>query len=162
MTPLTALDPVWLGLWCFGLTLVSAVVPWVNAEVIVLALPTVAKSPTSLLVFLLIATAGQMTGKCFVYLAGRRGSRVSPRFESTVAKWRGKMEGHPSKSTALVLVSSITGIPPFYVVTLLAGALRMDFGRFLAAGTIGRLIRFGAVVSVPQLLLTLIHHAGMH
>jgi membrane protein YqaA with SNARE-associated domain len=39
-------------------------------------------------------------------------------------------------------------------MTLLAGALRMNFLTYLTAGTVGRLIRFGALVTFPQLALS--------
>jgi membrane protein YqaA with SNARE-associated domain len=51
----------------------------------------------------------------------------------------------------LVFVSSLAGIPPFYVMSLVAGALRMNFMLYLATSTAGRLLRFGALVSLPQM-----------
>ena len=51
-------------------------------------------------------------------------------------------------ATTIVLTSSVVGIPPFYVTTMVAGALRMSFARWLIAGSIGRLVRFGAIVLV--------------
>ena len=66
----------WMTLCYFGLAMVSAVFPWVNAEIIVLSIPAVASSKTVLLVLVLIATAGQMTGKCVLYWAGRNGNKV--------------------------------------------------------------------------------------
>ena len=66
----------WMTLWCFGLTVASAVFPWVNAELIVLSLPAFASSKAGLLVLVLIATAGQMTGKCVLYWTGRKGDNV--------------------------------------------------------------------------------------
>lgn len=54
---------------------------------------------------------------------------------------------------ALVLVSSTVGLPQFYVMSLVAGALRMNFTLFLAVGTVGRLLRFGTLVLIPQVAL---------
>ena len=51
-------------------------------------------------------------------------------------------------ATTIVLTSSIVGVPPFYVTTVLAGALRMSFARWLIVGSMGRLVRFGAIVLV--------------
>ena len=147
---------LWMILGYFGLTVASAVFPWVNAELIVLSLPAVAPSKTALLVLLLVATAGQMTGKCFLYWASRKGNRVlKGRAGEILTKWRERLEAKPSKAVALVLVSSIVGLPPFYLMTLLAGALKMNFLTFLTAGTAGRLVRFGALVTLPQLGLSL-------
>jgi membrane protein YqaA with SNARE-associated domain len=53
----------------------------------------------------------------------------------------------------LVLVSSLVGLPPFFLVTFVAGAMKMNFVTFLTAGMMGRLVRFGALVMVPQLMV---------
>src|SRR5262245_38387003 len=111
----------------FGLTVASAVFPWVNAEVIVLSLPAIAPSKAILALLVLTATAGQMTGKCFLYWAGRKGKGVLPgRAGQALTRWRERLEARPSKAVALVLISSIVGLPPFYLMTILAGALRMN------------------------------------
>lgn len=145
-----------ISLWCFGLTVASAVFPWVNAEIIVLSLPALATSKTALLVLLLVATAGQMTGKCALYWAGRTGNRALPgRAGRTLLKWRERLEARPSRAAALVLVSSVTGLPPFYVMTLLAGAMKMKFPLYIVMGTTGRLLRFGALVTLPHFALSL-------
>jgi len=57
----------WAMAACFVLAIVSAIFPWVNAEIIVLSLPAVAKSKVDLAVLVLVAAAGQMAGKCAVY-----------------------------------------------------------------------------------------------
>lgn len=147
----------WLVLSYFGLAVASAVFPWINAELLVLSLPAVAPSRTALVLLVLIATAGQMTGKCFLYWAGRKGNKVLPgRAGNALARWRESLQARPSKAVALVLISSVVGLPPFYLMTLLAGALRMNFLVYLAAGTTGRLVRFGVLVMLPQLALSLV------
>jgi membrane protein YqaA with SNARE-associated domain len=147
----------WMVLSYFGLTVASAVFPWVNAEIIVLTLPAMAPSKAALVLLVLTATAGQMTGKCFLYWAGRKGNRVlRGQAGKALAKWRERLETRPSRAVALVLISSIVGLPPFYVMTLLAGALRMNFLVYLTAGTAGRLVRFGVLVMLPQLALPLL------
>ena len=97
-----------------------------------------------------------MTGKCFLYWAGRKGNKVLPgRAGQILTKWRDRLEARPSRAVALVLISSVVGLPPFYLMTLLAGALRMNFLVYLTAGTAGRLVRFGVLVTLPQLALSL-------
>jgi len=145
----------WIGLSYFGLTVASALFPWVNAEIIVLSIPAVAPSKAELLFLVLIATTGQMSGKCLLYWASRKGNRALPdRAADVLSKWSARLEARPRKAVALVLVSSIVGLPPFYLVTLVAGALRMNFRSYLIAGTVGRLIRFGALVTLPQVALS--------
>ena len=155
MTGWTELAFPWLVLATFGLTVASAVFPWLNAEIIVLALPAVAHSRVALLALLLVATAGQMAGKCVVYWAGRQGSRHStPRMAAAIERWRDRILHWRRGPIGLVFFSSAVGLPPFFVVTAMAGALNVDFPRFLAAGTAGRLLRFGALVFVPPLVMS--------
>lgn len=156
MSGLVSMGSPWLFLWCYGLTLASAIFPWVNAELIVLSLPTFAPSRSSLVVLALVATAGQMTGKCALYWAGRRGDRVLPeRAKRLLAKWQHRLEAKPSRAVLLVLISAVTGLPPFYVITLVAGTLKIKFPVYLAAGAAGRLVHFSALIFVPNLLVLL-------
>lgn len=158
MTEWSHLGFAWVALACFALTIASAVLPWLNAEVIVLALPAVAHSRSALIALVLIAVAGQMTGKSFVYWAGLKGGRTaSPRIARALERWRTRLTRRPSSPTTIVLLSSLVGLPPFFIITAVAGALRLNFPRFLAAGTAGRLIRFGALVFVPHLIGTWLH-----
>ena len=146
----------WMLLSYFGLGVISAVLPWVNAEIIVLSLPAVAPSKAALMVLVVIATAGQMTGKCFVYWAGRKGNGILPAKATTLLdKMKARFSSSPSKAAGLVLVSSLVGLPPFFLITFVAGALRMNFLVFLTAGTTGRLVRFGLLVTLPQLAVSL-------
>ena len=38
----------------------------------------------------------------------------------------------------LVLISAIVGLPPFYLISLAAGAMRLNLAGFIAVGTVGR------------------------
>ncbi len=146
----------WMFLFCFAYTLVSAVLPWINAEALVVSLPLMASSRTELLALILVATAGQMLGKCAVYWSGRgAGSSPPERLEASIERWRGRFARRPSAALGMVFVSSAVGLPPFYVMSLLAGALKLDFVRFLASGTCGRLVRFGVLALCSQSVVAL-------
>jgi len=148
------LDGLWTAAWCFGYTVLSAIVPWVNAEVVVLSLPLFAASRLELMALVLVATAGQMVGKCVVYWSARGAGKAPPeRWTASLERWRVRFERRPPAALGLVFVSSAVGIPPFYVISLLAGALKLGFGRYLFAGTCGRLVRFGLLAFCPQLIL---------
>ena len=134
-------------LCCFGLTIASAVFPWLSAEVIVLALPAVAHSRWALTLLVLVAVAGQMSGKCLVYWMSRQGARgASPKMTAKIERWRERMTRHRSSPVAIVFFSSAVGFPPFFAITAIAGALKINLGGFLAAGAAGRLIRFCLLV----------------
>jgi membrane protein YqaA with SNARE-associated domain len=151
------LGVIGLFLGCFGLSIVSALVPWVNGEVLLLSLTAWARSPWDIVILVLLTSAGQMVGKCLLYWVGRGTVRFqSRRIHQVVTTWKERFERSPSKSLGLVFFSSAVGIPPFYVITLLAGSFRMKFGPFIGVGTCGRLVRFGTLVAIPQLALHLI------
>ena len=139
---------------CFVLTVASAVMPWVNAELVLLSFTTTASSPGMIAAFVVVATAGQMTGKMALYAAGHRGARApSERMARILGTWQPRCEANPWRADWLVLVSSTIGVPPFIATSLLAGALRMRITRFVVAGSIGRLIRFGALALASDLIV---------
>jgi len=122
--------------------LVGGFVPIVNAEVY---LASVGAMSERAMVFPLIVTGtlGQMTAKTAIFLAGRGLLRLpvardSERMRVVLAKaraWRGPIE-------LFVFMSAVVGIPPFYIVSLLGGALDLSVARFVVVGFTGRLIRF--------------------
>lgn len=142
---------------CLGWAVVSAVAPWVNAEVLVVSLPAVAGSPAQLAILILVVTVGQMAGKCIVYWVGRRGAAASSgRIFRAVQHWRARVTASAGGPFALVATSSLVSIPPFYVMAALAGALKMRLGSFLVAGTLGRLVRFSALALLSKTVLHLL------
>ncbi len=154
MYGLEELSITWVAVWCFGLTVVSAVVPWVNAELIVLSFPVLTQSPLELTALVLVATAGQMTGKIAVYWTGRGAGKLpKKRTAAAIERWRLRFERKPASASGFVFLSSAVGIPPFYLMSLVAGALKLDFGRYFFFGTCGRLVRFGLVAFAPHLIL---------
>jgi membrane protein YqaA with SNARE-associated domain len=151
MTELTALLTMCAG--CFALTVVSAVVPWVNAEIVLLSFTTTASSPGAMATIVVVATAGQMLGKLGLYAAGRQGSRApSPRVARLLDTWKPRCMANPRHAVRMVFVSSAGGIPPFIMTSLLAGALNMRRSRFLIAGGAGRLVRFGALAALGNVV----------
>ena len=143
----------WASLACTALAFVSAVLPWVNAELLILSLPAVANSNAELATLVLLATAGQMAGKCIIYGTARRAGTVpSGRLRDTLDRWRERAARRPSSPVMVIGLSSLVGVPPFYVMSAVAGAIGVNFWSFLAAGTCGRLVRFGALAFLPHIV----------
>jgi membrane protein YqaA with SNARE-associated domain len=135
----------------FLMGLVSGTVPFViNLEIYLLGVAALSKAPAPAIVGL--AAAGQMLAAYLLYLAGR--GVLGAKF----VRWKRReaavkaFERYRAHSLALVAVSSITGIPPFYGVSLAAGTVRFPMARFLIVGTIGRVIRFTLVYLAPAWL----------
>lgn len=131
----------------FGFAALSGVIPLLNAEVyLVGAVLVMGKLPAAVALGVVVA-AGQMVAKAGIYhavhgatnLAGRRKhARGLERARALAERWR-------DRELALVFVSSSVGLPPFYVVSILAGALEVPFKKFMALGFVGRSIRFVAI-----------------
>lgn len=136
----------------FGAAVVSALLPWVNGELVMLAALPVAETHGNVVGLVLVVTLGQMVGKSVMYWLSRRArGTLARRFRSGVERWRIRFENHPRSTLGLVLVSALVGFPPFYAVSIAAGAFRMRFGRFLAVGGIGRLAHFAIVALLPHM-----------
>ena len=143
----------WIALGCYAIAVVSAVVPWVNAEVVMLSAVPLAGSPYQLGALVTLVTLGQMTGKAIMYWVSRNATRPrAPRLQDAIDRWRERLHQHPGSALGVMLVSSTLGFPPFYIVAIAAGALNVAFGRCLAVGTAGRLIHFALLAFLPQLL----------
>ena len=146
-------DIYWIALGYYALAVVSAVVPWVNAEVVMLSAVPVAGSPWQLGGLVVLVTLGQMTGKTIMYWASRNATRPrAPRVQALIDRWRERLHRHPGSALGVMFVSATLGLPPFYIVAIVAGALNIAFGRFLAVGTLGRLVHFTLVAFIPQLV----------
>ena len=137
----------------FSIAVISALVPWVNAEVLMLSAVPLAQSPVHLAWLVGMVTIGQMAGKSVMYWISRRATGArSPAVERAIDRWRRRISQRPFSAIGLTLVSSIAGVPPFYLVSIAAGAARLAFGRFLAVGLAGRLIHFGLIAFAPELI----------
>jgi membrane protein YqaA with SNARE-associated domain len=155
------MNPFLMYATCFGLSIVSALLPWVNGEVLMLSFSAFARSPLQLAFLVLLASAGQMTGKCILYWVGRGAIPIgSGRIGRKMESWRGRFSGSSPKSMWLVFASAVSGIPPFYATTLFAGVLRLRFSKFIAVGAAGRLLHFGILALVPQLFTRVSQYFG--
>lgn len=143
----------------FLFCLLSAVVPVANAEVYLVGVAVTTDHPAALLA--LAAAAGQMLGKMAFYLLGRGAIDVSRlrRHSRARGRWTARMVAaaewcnlHPWGPSALTLVSAAVGLPPFAVVSVLAGSLRMRWWLFALCGLVGRYARFLAVLLSPGLV----------
>jgi membrane protein YqaA with SNARE-associated domain len=135
---------------------VSSLVPFVNAELLLIGLAVASPAAAPLLV--VVMAAGQMVGKSVLFLGGGRLTRST--VESRLARWR--LDSRTRRTRApLIAISAFTGLPPFYLVSIAAPALGVSFRTFLAVGLAGRLLRFGALVALPQLIAHSTRIGGM-
>lgn len=135
-----------------GLAALSAVVPLINIEAIVVLAAAKDSAPAWLLV--LMSAVGQMGGKLFWYYGGRELQRfgfvarrmAKPRARAAMERWQARTEGRPWFTAGLLFVSAVVGLPPYAVLAVVAGALRVRLWVFLVTGFVGRALRFWAVI----------------
>jgi membrane protein YqaA with SNARE-associated domain len=139
--------------YCFA----SGLLPFVNAEAFLIIISSALLTKSQLLMVTALATLGQMTAKCTMYSVARTSFKRPPqKYEDKLARARAKLEGWRYGSGFFIFVSAGTGFPPLYVISILAGMLKMNFVTFLVFGLAGRFIRFGIVLLFPQLLKSLL------
>lgn len=132
----------------------SALVPVLNIEAY-LAIREAVSQVDSVWLVALAAATGQMVGKFLWYQMGAsslgwswvRRKTEKPRAQARLALWRTRTHQRPVLAGTLVLVSAFSGLPPFAVLAVLAGQLRMSLALFLSLGLVGRWLRFAVVLS---------------
>jgi membrane protein YqaA with SNARE-associated domain len=142
----------------FVLAFVSAFVPLVSIELALVGAAATGTSGGLLVAQVLVAAAGQMVGKSCFFLGGRtafaRSKRRKKPRRSRSVQWLERLAaraaGQRTAAAVTVFVSAVTGLPPFALVSALAGAWRLRLPSFFALGLVGRSARFAGVLLVPH------------
>lgn len=155
----------------------AALVPmFVNAEVYIVALAANVNSQTMLAYLIVLHVAATTVGKAFVFQLARVGTRrlkvVEPKPPRTTfghwwqrakerysrTRFAGWMRTISARLIALldhrygggvtVFLSSLLGVPPLAIVTILAGGSKQPRWLFLTMVFIGRLLQFLAIAFI--------------
>lgn len=169
------MSDVWTVLAAGGFGVLSSLIPLFNAELYTVAMAKLASGPVATLGVVALAF-GTMLGKIFLFEAARRGSTrfgigsVADRTHSATSAraGSGRMRGwFAGMNRVLIgwlgdsrlgplttLAASVFGVPPLFIVAVLAGVARQNIVLFSLAVLLGRLARF-AVVAWP--FMTALH-----
>ena len=136
-----------------GVAFASALVPLVNIEAYLGVRGSVG-GIDNVWVLGLAAGLGQMVGKVVWYYLGAsslhwgwvRRRMETPKAQARLETWRLRTHERPALAGALVFVSAFSGFPPFAILSVLAGQLRMQLALFFGLGLAGRWLRFTAVL----------------
>lgn len=109
-------------------------------------------------VLAVVAAAGQVAGKLLWYWAGAGTTRLpwlrrkleSPKVEAAMSRWRDRTDGRPVYTGAVLLASAFAGIPPFMLMSVVAGVLRVRIWLFVGTGLVGRFFRFWIVLEAAD------------
>lgn len=149
---MTALD---VSIATLGAAFLSGFVPIVNIEAYLVGAAAMLPGCPALVV-VVAATLGQMAAKTVLFLGGRGLVTLPSRHGERVLAAAARLAARRRSAPALVFTSALTGLPPFYVVSVAAGMVGFRAGQFLLAGFAGRFLRFGAVFALPGVLLWVI------
>ncbi|MGI8900006.1 MAG: VTT domain-containing protein [Nocardioides sp.] len=147
-----------IGLFSVGVA--SALVPLINIEAY-LGVRAAVSSVGNIWVLGLVAAVGQMVGKVVWYYLGAnslswgwiRRKVEQPKNAARLETWRARTHDRPLVAGVMLFASALLGFPPFAIVAVLAGQLRMSLTLFLGLGLTGRWLRFVAVLGGAQWLL---------
>ena len=136
-----------------GVAFASALVPLVNIEAYLGVRGSVG-GIDNVWVLGLAAGLGQMVGKVVWYYLGAsslhwgwvRRRMETPKAQARLETWRLRTHERPVLAGALVFGSAFSGFPPFAILSVLAGQLRMQLALFFGLGLAGRWLRFTAVL----------------
>lgn len=150
-----------LGTFLFSLA--SALVPVLNVEIYLAALPDVEERA---LEFAVVAGTGQTIGKIIWFYAGIHSMKVSwlkrkmetPKWQASYQKWHERIVGRPLLAGTIVFVSAFSGFPPLAIIAVLAGSLRMSLPVFIGTTLVGRILRFWLVLEGAEWVKELVPH----
>ncbi|NUR08886.1 MAG: hypothetical protein HOQ45_18015 [Nocardioidaceae bacterium] len=107
-----------------------------------------------------VAALGQMIGKVVWYYLGAtslnwawvRKKVETPKAQARLETWRRRTHDRPVVAGGLVFLSAFSGFPPFAIVAVVAGQLRMQVVLFFVLGLAGRWLRFALVLGGAEWL----------
>ncbi|WP_285104847.1 hypothetical protein [Promicromonospora sp. MEB111] len=105
-----------------------------------------------------VAAVGQITGKLLWYWAGAGTTHLpwlrrkldSPKAAAAMTRWRDRTDGRPVYLGVVLFASAFAGLPPFMVMSVVAGVLRVRMWLFLSTGLVGRFLRFWIVLEAAD------------
>lgn len=138
---------------------VSALLPVISIEVYLVG-ATAVLGDGYLVAMVIGAGVAQPVGKLFYYYMGYGALNLrwlrpaNPgRWTERTARLRRQAENRPIWISGVLLASAFASIPPYVLMCVLAGTVRMNVFVFLGVSILGRIARFALVVFVPHLTL---------
>jgi membrane protein YqaA with SNARE-associated domain len=123
----------------------GGVLPWINAEVVLLGAAAMLPA-TNLPVLVLLCALGQMSSKVGVYAITRWAPDALPHRARVLV---GRAERYRERRRLLVgavFLGASASVPPFYLVTLASGLLRVPLALFAMVGLLGTAVRYSFLV----------------
>ncbi len=137
----------------------SGLIPFINIELYLVAIGAIASGTYPLWSLGAVAGLGQMLAKSLMFWGGGAAarSRAERKYsQDRIESLRSRMAAmNPWVLLGFTFVSALVGLPPFFLVSILAGALGMDFRLFFVTGLAGRCLRLILIVESPHAIMGL-------
>ena len=129
---------------------VGSILPWINSELVLLGAAAALPSG-GLPTLVAVCVVSRMLAKSTLYGVTRWAPERLPR-RAREALGRAERFRHRRRLlTAAVFLGSSLSLPPFYLVTLASGLVRVPFLLFAFAGALGTTVRYGGLVWLARL-----------
>jgi membrane protein YqaA with SNARE-associated domain len=121
--------------------LIAGFLPWPGAEAILIG-ASLLVAPQSLVPLVAVSTAAQMLAKTSLYAAARWAPKYLPQKALELIDQAEKYKEKRKTMAMILLASSSLSVPPFFVIAIASGTLRVPFGMFIGAGAGGIVSRY--------------------
>jgi membrane protein YqaA with SNARE-associated domain len=140
----------------------SAVIPFINIEAYLAAVGAAIHEVGPWWVAA-AAAVGQTAGKVALYHAADWTMRLpwirkkmsTPKWRESYERWAVRVHERPNQTALLLFASASLGVPPLYVMAVLAGQLRVRLWIFVSTCLVGRYIRFLVILGAADWLINL-------
>ncbi len=139
--------------------LIAGFIPWPGAEAILIGAALLV-SPHDFVPLVVVSTTAQMLAKTILYVAARWAPKFLPRKAREFICQAEKYKERRKTMALILLTSSSLSVPPFFVITIASGTLRVPIGMFIGAGFGGIASRY-AFVAWSAMLATDITLMGL-
>ncbi len=134
----------------------GGLIPVLSIELLLLLIAPFLHS-NKIIIVVTIASVGQILPKIIVFYTGMGASTfIKEEWKKRITDLKEKIKNFKYGTDAFVFLSSFTGFPPFYLVSIAAGAVRYRVENFIIFGGIGRFLRFLLILLFPKVLKDII------
>lgn len=151
----------------FGVCVISALVPLVNAEAYIVAV-ALSVDGAGLWALAVVAGLGQTVGKILWYEAARqslswgwvRRRLEAPERQAALERWRIHFQERSRLWLAVLFASASFGFPPLLILAVVAGQLHVPRVSFALTVLVGRTLRFAVILGGLDWLTQFLVRAG--
>lgn len=134
------------------LCFISGVLPILHVEAFLVTVSALS-SQKIVIPLIIVASTVSILAKSLVYLTARGVLNLPlKKYEEKLEPVRRRIERWRAGTMVLLLISACTGMPPFYLMTILSGTMKYNFIKYFLCGVFGLAVRYALVIEFPQLL----------